>query len=39
MSFGIADAHPGDKKGDIYGRADKAMYAAKSKGRNRVCVG
>lgn len=36
FSCGIAAARPGEDFADIYRRADKALYAAKMAGRNRV---
>ncbi|MFT5447535.1 MAG: diguanylate cyclase [Gammaproteobacteria bacterium] len=36
-SFGIAELIPGDDPTSILERADRAMYEAKSGGRNRVC--
>jgi diguanylate cyclase (GGDEF)-like protein len=38
VSIGVAEANSGDKTVyDFYGRADKALYAAKS-GRDKVCL-
>jgi len=36
FSAGIAESHPGDKVNDLYDRADRALYAAKMAGRNRI---
>lgn len=36
FSAGIAEAHPGDCANALYDRADKALYAAKLAGRNRI---
>lgn len=38
-SFGVASACPGDSASEIVSRADKALYAAKTAGRNCVKVG
>lgn len=35
-SIGVASLSPGDSLEDLVARADRAMYTAKSKGRNRV---
>jgi two-component system cell cycle response regulator len=35
-SFGVADLNPGEKLDQLIDRADRAMYAAKSNGRNQV---
>ena len=39
ISIGCAVAKEGDTEETLFERADKAMYQAKSKGRNRVEVG
>ncbi|ARP79796.1 diguanylate cyclase [Bordetella genomosp. 8] len=36
FSAGIAELRPGDETGAVVGRADKALYAAKMAGRNRI---
>ncbi|MBB4266772.1 GGDEF domain-containing protein [Roseospira visakhapatnamensis] len=36
MSFGVATFRPGETVTDLIRRADKALYRAKEKGRNRV---
>ena len=36
-SFGLSEYQNGEKLDDIILRADKALYAAKAAGRNRVC--
>ncbi len=35
-SFGVAVTEPGETMSDVFGRADAALYEAKSGGRNRV---
>lgn len=37
-SFGVSSYHPGDSGQTIVGRADAAMYRAKTAGRNQVSV-
>ena len=37
-SIGVALWHPGDSRKTLVNRADQAMYRAKSKGRDRVCL-
>jgi diguanylate cyclase (GGDEF)-like protein len=37
-SFGIAVMEPGETLADLLRRADTALYEAKSRGRDRVCV-
>ncbi len=37
-SFGVVQYLPGEKPQEIIGRADKALYRAKARGRNRVEV-
>ena len=36
-SFGVAQSEPGDSVESVLRRADKALYTAKEKGRNRTC--
>lgn len=38
VSIGIAQANLGESKGEFVARADKAVYAAKSAGRDRTCA-
>jgi diguanylate cyclase len=38
MSFGLAGFAAGDTPEKVFERADKALYRAKSGGRNRVCL-
>ena len=38
VSCGIAQAIPGKTQSDLLKRADTALYAAKSRGRNQTCV-
>lgn len=38
VSIGVAECHRGDTVASLIGRADKAMYAAKHAGRNRVIL-
>lgn len=38
FSAGIAQVHPGEGAGQLLGRADAALYAAKEAGRNRIRV-
>ncbi|NMC49718.1 MAG: sensor domain-containing diguanylate cyclase [Desulfovibrio sp.] len=38
MSFGAAQARPGEGPARLVGRADAALYRAKAQGRDRVCL-
>ncbi|MDB4929183.1 MAG: hypothetical protein JWM10_1667 [Myxococcaceae bacterium] len=38
VSIGLASARPGDTLASLVGRADRAMYASKAGGRNRVTL-
>jgi diguanylate cyclase (GGDEF)-like protein len=38
LSLGVTAVRNGDTKSDIYGRADRSLYKAKSQGRNQVCM-
>jgi diguanylate cyclase len=38
LSIGVAEFFPGDTVESVFARADKALYAAKAAGRNRVVV-
>lgn len=37
ISIGVAEAMAGEDISDVFGRADDALYEAKSGGRNRLC--
>ena len=37
--IGVAEAREGDSFEDIFNRMDKALYSAKSAGRNKVMAG
>ncbi|MGK0248239.1 MAG: diguanylate cyclase [Oleispira sp.] len=39
VSFGISEFAEGESAADVFSRADKALYEAKDKGRNRVQLG
>ena len=39
ISIGVAEAQPGDDEHGIVGRADDALYQAKSGGRDRAVLG
>lgn len=36
VSFGVTQIEPGDTLNEIFGRADKALFTSKEKGRNRT---
>jgi two-component system cell cycle response regulator len=38
VSIGVAQRFPGESLDSLVDRADRAMYAAKTSGRNRVCL-
>ncbi|MEE4244471.1 MAG: GGDEF domain-containing protein [Kangiellaceae bacterium] len=37
MSFGVSEFEGSETPGDVFIKADKALYRAKAKGRNQVC--
>jgi diguanylate cyclase len=38
LSMGVSQAKPDDHPSDVFQRADKALYLAKERGRNQVCL-
>ena len=38
FSAGVALRQPGETRDELIGRADTAMYQAKTAGKNRVCI-
>ena len=36
--MGIAEFNPTETGEELFARADKALYDAKERGRNRVCI-
>jgi len=38
ISLGIAELLPNEMNANFFARADKALYAAKSSGKNKVCI-
>jgi diguanylate cyclase (GGDEF)-like protein len=39
VSAGVALRRPGGSLADLYAEADRALYDAKTQGRNRICFG